>query len=201
MPDLRHIGYDISVRGLHSATNSSYYCARYYDAQAGRFLSEDPMRFKAGINFYEYVKNNAANLTDPFGLKVQKCCRNIQVNAFLDFFSQLLGLKHCYIKTDTVSAGMGPANGGPLPAWPYGVPTQIDDHSKEPVSPGDCKDVPGADEACVNKALQIGCPTGKWTFSNQCNSFADNVLTKCGGCPIRGQLDGPLPPGWAIAFH
>jgi RHS repeat-associated protein len=142
-------------RESDAETGLYYYRARYYDAQAGRFLSEDPMRFKAGINFYQYVKNNAANLADPFGLKVQKCCRNIQVNAVLDFFSQLLGLKHCYIKTDTVSAGMGPANGGPLPAWPYGVPTQINDHSKEPVSPGDCKDVPGADEPCVNKHFRL----------------------------------------------
>jgi hypothetical protein len=28
------------------------------------------------------------------------------------------------------------------------------------VSPGDCKDVPGVDEACVNKALHIGSPGG-----------------------------------------
>jgi RHS repeat-associated protein len=106
-----------------------YYRARYYDQSAGRFLSEDPLRFSAGINFYRYVKNNSTNLADPYGLKVQKCCRNTQVNAFVDFFSQLLGLKHCFIKTDTVTAGMGPANNGPLPACPIFSKTAVTDHS------------------------------------------------------------------------
>jgi RHS repeat-associated protein len=45
-----------------------YYRARYYDPQIGRFISEDPIGFKAGINYYRYVRNNPANLTDPKGL-------------------------------------------------------------------------------------------------------------------------------------
>src|SRR2546428_13749125 len=59
-------------RDFDTETNLQFSRARYYDPNAGRFLSEDPMRFKAGINFYQYVKNNAANLADPCGLKVQK---------------------------------------------------------------------------------------------------------------------------------
>jgi RHS repeat-associated protein len=161
---------------------ASYYRARYYDPSAGRFLSEDPLRFDAGINFYRYVKNNSTNLADPYGLKVSKCCRNTQVNAVVDFFSQLFGLKHCYIKTDTVTAGMGPANNGALPACPIFSKTAVTDHSAEAVSPGDCKDVPGVAEACVNKALKIGSPTGRWTPTNQCNSFANDVLDKCSPC-------------------
>jgi len=117
-------------RDFDTETNLQFSRNRYYDPQAGRFLSEDPLRFTAGINFYGYVKNNSANLTDPYGLKVQKCCRDPQINWWADFLIKLTGQKHCFIKTDTVSAGMGPANGGPLPAWPYGVPTQINDHSK-----------------------------------------------------------------------
>ena len=37
---------------------ASYYRARYYDPTAGRFLSEDPTGFMAGMNFYAYVTNN-----------------------------------------------------------------------------------------------------------------------------------------------
>jgi RHS repeat-associated protein len=55
-------------REFDTETSLYYYRARYYDASAGRFTSEDPLRFDAGINFYRYVKNNAANLTDPLGL-------------------------------------------------------------------------------------------------------------------------------------
>lgn len=49
---------------------SSYYRARYYDSQAGRFLSEDPLGFNAKQkNFYPYVSNSPLNFRDPFGLK------------------------------------------------------------------------------------------------------------------------------------
>jgi len=45
----------------------SYYRARYYDPTGGRFVSEDPVRFSAGINFYAYVRNNPVRRNDPFG--------------------------------------------------------------------------------------------------------------------------------------
>jgi len=180
-------------RDFDTETNLQFSRARYYDPNAGRFLSEDPMRFKAGINFYQYVKNNAANLADPYGLKVQKCCRNTQVNAFVDFLSQLFGLKHCYIKTDTVTAGMGPANNGPLPACPIFTKTAVTDHSAEAISPGDCTDVPGVDEACVNNSLKVGTPTGRWTPTNQYNSFANDVLDKCSTCKKSNPQYPTLP--------
>jgi RHS repeat-associated protein len=172
-------------REFDSETNLYYYRARYYDPSAGRFASEDPMRFKVGVNFYRYVKNNTANLTDPYGLKVQECCVNTQVNWWVDFFSKLFGAKHCFIKTNTVVAGMGPANGGPLPACPSGTQTAITDQSARAVSPGDCTDMPDVDEDCVNKALQIGTPTGRWTPNNNCKSFDFNILDKCRSCPLK----------------
>ena len=33
--------------------------------------------------------------------------------------------KHCFPKTDTIEAGMGPADNGPLPSCPLGVSTAI----------------------------------------------------------------------------
>jgi len=57
-------------------TSLYYYRARYYDLQAGRFLSEDSKHFKAGVNFYRYVNNNPVLLSDPKGacpLQQQKC--------------------------------------------------------------------------------------------------------------------------------
>jgi len=46
----------------------SYYRARYYDAQVGRFISEDPTDFNgSGTNFYAYVRNNPVDLADPLG--------------------------------------------------------------------------------------------------------------------------------------
>lgn len=50
-------------------TGLYYYRARYYDPKIGRFISEDPIKFEAGPNFYTYVDNNPTNYTDPTGLE------------------------------------------------------------------------------------------------------------------------------------
>ena len=44
-----------------------YYRARYYDLNVGRFLTEDPMRYRSGGDFYTYVSNNPIRYTDPQG--------------------------------------------------------------------------------------------------------------------------------------
>ncbi|MGB7133549.1 MAG: RHS repeat-associated core domain-containing protein [Candidatus Sulfotelmatobacter sp.] len=41
--------------------------ARYYDPTGGRFISEDPIGFGGGINFYGYAFNSPTNLRDPSG--------------------------------------------------------------------------------------------------------------------------------------
>lgn len=44
-----------------------YYRARYYDPNTGRFLSEDPIQFRGGSNFYEYAYNSPIRFIDPSG--------------------------------------------------------------------------------------------------------------------------------------
>ncbi len=42
---------------------------RYYDAETGRFISEDPIGFAGGdLNLYAYVQNNPVLFVDPWGL-------------------------------------------------------------------------------------------------------------------------------------
>ncbi len=48
---------------------NKYYRARYYDPKIGRFISEDPIGFAGGANFYAYVSANPVNRLDPFGLQ------------------------------------------------------------------------------------------------------------------------------------
>jgi len=57
-----------TARQFDSDTALYYYRARYYDPTVGRFISEDPIRVRGGINFYPYVHNNSVNVTDPLGL-------------------------------------------------------------------------------------------------------------------------------------
>ena len=59
-------------------TGLYYYRARYYDQNIGRFISEDPIRFRGGKDFYLYVGNNPANFTDALGLKAcdNDSCKN-----------------------------------------------------------------------------------------------------------------------------
>ena len=59
---------DSSVSRQSAPQSPSYYRARYYDPQAGRFLSEDPIEFGGGKNFYRYGFNNPVNFSDPSGL-------------------------------------------------------------------------------------------------------------------------------------
>jgi len=63
--------YGFTGRERDVDTGMSYYRARFYDPQLGRFSSEDPIQFKGGINFYGYTLNNPVNYTDSSGLELE----------------------------------------------------------------------------------------------------------------------------------
>lgn len=58
--------------GLYdSATGLVHFGARDYDPSIGRWLSKDPLRFRANsANFYSYVHNDPVNYADPSGLHI-----------------------------------------------------------------------------------------------------------------------------------
>jgi RHS repeat-associated protein len=64
--------YGYTGRERDDATGLMYYRARWYDSGQGRFITEDPIGFDAGTNFYGYVNNNSIGLRDPLGLDPYK---------------------------------------------------------------------------------------------------------------------------------
>jgi RHS repeat-associated protein len=66
--------FRFTARDFDTETNLQFSRNRYYDPNPGRFLNEDRLRFRAGVNFYRYVSNSPVNLLDPFGLLPSAKC-------------------------------------------------------------------------------------------------------------------------------
>jgi RHS repeat-associated protein len=57
-------------RALDESTGLQNNLNRWYDAEVGRWLSQDPIGFDAGdANLYRYVGNDSLSVTDPSGLQ------------------------------------------------------------------------------------------------------------------------------------
>jgi RHS repeat-associated protein len=68
-------GYAYTGREWEADAQIYYYRARYYAADLGRFVSEDPSGIEGSLNLYEYAGNAPAFRVDPLGLfKVDASC-------------------------------------------------------------------------------------------------------------------------------
>src|SRR5205823_6969245 len=69
--------YLYTSREYDAEIDLQYNRARYYDANTGRWISQDPLGFDAGdSNLYRYVNNRPVNTTDPSG-KLFEWVRNL----------------------------------------------------------------------------------------------------------------------------
>lgn len=59
--------YGYTGRERDGATGLLYYRARWYDAEQGRFLTEDPAGYQSGTNLYAYIGDDPVNYIDPSG--------------------------------------------------------------------------------------------------------------------------------------
>lgn len=63
--------YLFTGREFDEETGVYYYRARYYNAEIGRFIGEDPIGFSGGdANLYRYVENSPLSATDPTGNRI-----------------------------------------------------------------------------------------------------------------------------------
>jgi RHS repeat-associated protein len=59
--------FQYTGRENDGSTKLYYYRARYYSPQLGRFISQDPIGFRGGINSYAYADGDPVSETDPTG--------------------------------------------------------------------------------------------------------------------------------------
>jgi RHS repeat-associated protein len=78
--------FQYTAREFDTEAGLYYYRARYYDPSTGRFLSEDPIRFKGGSNFYRYVDNRPVLYRDATGLL--RDCDQEQIDCFNDCYKK-----------------------------------------------------------------------------------------------------------------
>ncbi len=105
--------FQFTGREFDPETGLRYYRARYCDPQIGRFISEDPLSFNGGVNFYGYVQNNPALLIDPFGLSSMVFNR-------ADGTLTLLDRNGNFVLICTASNHAARSSNGPWPNGTYG---------------------------------------------------------------------------------
>jgi hypothetical protein len=114
-----------------------------------------------------------------------------------------LGLRHWWLKTPSLEAGMGKRGGG-VPGLattqnPYTLRTTMNDHSGQSQDPSArCQPVCGVSLERVEVQMRQGRETGAWLpLVNDCNNVVDDILKTSGGDP----RNWPGAPLHADAVH
>jgi RHS repeat-associated protein len=142
--------FQFTGREFDAETGLRFYRFRYFDSTVGRFVSEDPIGFDGGINFYRYVQNNPALLIDPFGLSSLTFNRANGSLTLYDKNGNVIAV--CTAANNSTKSSNGP--------WPNGT-YPFSSHNNHPPDPNgpygsygiDVFDVPGRTGMGVHSGL------------------------------------------------
>jgi RHS repeat-associated protein len=170
-----------------SGAGFEYNTRRWYNAQSGRYAEADPIGLGGGTHLYLYALGDPLRWADRLGLRVFRCCAPADIAFGL--------LNHCWLKTDTREAGLGNLDEGQpageaIPGGRYNclylAQTQIVNHAgASKTRPGaSCEEIKDVDEQCVDRNLVTdargyGATQGSFTLTNNCQTWANGVLSKC----------------------
>ena len=83
--------------------------ARYYDAVAGRFLSEDPAGIAGGANPYTFGENDPINASDPSGLTLNA---QVCIDWYMQYYLNGVLIYEEYLYTTCSGSTTGDGKGG-----------------------------------------------------------------------------------------
>ena len=168
---------------------------RDYDTDTARWTAKDPIGATGGDeDWYGYCLNDPVNGVDPEGLKGKYAGADSEVGLVRSKCpsgvwrcsrpADILGgiVDHHWIKTNNIEAGLGEVGQGAPgneTASPYVTETRINDHTGQSQrADSSCECIEDVNATRVEEMMTIGRPTGKWTFTNTCQSLVRDVLDK-----------------------
>jgi RHS repeat-associated protein len=121
-PNLTYNPYRYTGQQKDFASELTYLRARYYESSIGRFITQDPIGFTAGPNFYAYCENNPVKFIDPWGRKILmvsfqgtgSATRYVGVTISITYYIDTA--TGDYIRVVSVGPSLGPGFGGSVSA-------------------------------------------------------------------------------------
>jgi len=172
--------YGFTGRERDPDTGLTFSRARWYDPELGRFMSQDPIRFLGGINWYEYVDNNPLSWIDPFGWAKFIYWPRHGASKFghtslrLDDGTYISYWPDCNLPKDNPPWRT-------CPARPSDYDRDFEEEGKMP--PLEIQ-IDGLDEAAIKRWWNNGKGHGDWGDLNNCSDIVGEAL-RIGGLPVR----------------